>query len=107
MSQSSPRLPGVASAILLSLAVGLVLPGCFAEQSACVHGSTLYFCADDSADECRDFWCDGWEYCAYFEGDSCADVGFPDDTVDLASFSEPRTPDWSWGTPSSGSGGGG
>ncbi|RKH02886.1 hypothetical protein D7X32_15675 [Corallococcus carmarthensis] len=80
-----------------------MLPGCFAEQGACVHGSNLYFCSEDTADDCRDFWCDGWEYCAYFDGDSCADVGFSDETVDLDSYSEPRTPDWSWGTPSGGS----
>ncbi|RKG82484.1 hypothetical protein D7W82_26595 [Corallococcus sp. CA049B] len=104
----SPRpLTGVVSAVLLSLAVGLVLPGCFSTQSACVHGSSIYFCNEDTEDECRDFWCDGWDYCGYFDGDSCEDVGFSDGEVYLSSFSEPRTPDWSWGTPSGGSGGGG
>lgn len=104
----SPRpLTGVVSAVLLSLAVGLVLPGCFPTQGACVHGSSIYFCNEDTEDECRDFWCDGWDYCGYFDGDSCEDVGFSDGEVYLDSFSEPRTPEWSWGTPSGGGGGGG
>ncbi|NPC49255.1 hypothetical protein HPC50_19530 [Corallococcus exiguus] len=104
----SPRpLTGVVSAVLLSLAVGLVLPGCFPTQGACVHGSSIYFCNEDTEDECRDFWCDGWDYCGYFDGDSCEDVGFSDGEVSLNSFSEPRTPDWSWGTPSGGGGGSG
>ncbi|NPC69431.1 hypothetical protein HPP05_06685 [Corallococcus exiguus] len=104
----SPRpLTGVVSAVLLSLAVGLVMPGCFPTQGACVHGSSIYFCNEDTEDECRDFWCDGWDYCGYFDGDSCEDVGFSDGEVLLNSFSEPRTPDWSWGTPSGGGGGSG
>ncbi|RKI29288.1 hypothetical protein D7Y27_40425, partial [Corallococcus sp. AB004] len=82
------------SAVLLSLAVSLVLPGCFPTQGACVHGSSIYFCNEDTEDECRDFWCDGWDYCGYFDGDSCEDVGFSDGEVLLNSFSEPRTPDW-------------
>lgn len=104
----SPRpRAGVVSAVLLSLAVGLVLPGCFLDQGACVHGSTLYFCSDDTEDECRDFWCESWDYCGYFDGDSCEDIGFTDDMVSQTSFSEPRSPDWSWGTPSGGSSGSG
>ncbi|WP_375744515.1 hypothetical protein NR800_06795 [Corallococcus interemptor] len=104
----SPRpLTGMVSAVLLSLAVGLVLPGCFPTQGACVHGSSIYFCNEDTEGECRDFWCDGWDYCGYFDGDSCEDVGFADGEVALNSFSEPRTPEWSWGTPSGGGGGGG
>ncbi|MCY1037190.1 hypothetical protein OV207_37545 [Corallococcus sp. BB11-1] len=110
MSPSPHLRPGIASALVLPLAViGIaLLSGCGVfDQGACVHGSALYFCNDDTADECRDFWCEDWDYCGYFEGDSCEDVGFPEGTVSLDAYSEPRTPEWSWGTPSGGSGPGG
>jgi hypothetical protein len=40
----------------------VLLPGCGVfEQGACVHGSNVYFCSEDSEDQCRDFWCDDWD----------------------------------------------
>lgn len=97
----------VAASGLLSLAAVLVvLLGCgFFAQGACVHGSNLYFCQEDSEDQCSEFWCDDWEYCAYFAGETCEDVGF--DGVLLEEFEEPREPEWSIGSPSGGGGGGG
>ncbi|WP_309890636.1 hypothetical protein [Archangium sp.] len=112
MRPSPHPLSVIASAIVLSLALfsTVLLPGCGVfEQGACVHGSNLYFCSEDSENECRDFWCEDWDYCGYFAGDTCEDVGFPDDSSSLDTYSEPRTPEWSLGTPSGGtsSGGGG
>lgn len=95
----------VAAALIALILVAL--PAC-GESGACVTGDKVYFCNEDSEDKCQNFWCDStWTYCGYFAGASCSEVGFPEGTSSLQSYSEPRSADWSRGTPGAGGSSGG
>lgn len=101
-----PQLARSAVAALACVAGVALLGGC-ATSGACVTGENIYFCQEDSLEQCQEFWCDDdWASCSFFASASCTDLGFPSESEYLTSFSTSETPDWTLGggSPTSGTG---